>query len=91
VNVFMDAAFDAVKRDIILLQVKLRSLQNKIGAKKTTVLAAERVGLVTAQQCEASLQVLQFLCIPQAFRDKVLAHKVLGSFPLVDFEQHLAF
>jgi hypothetical protein len=77
VNVFMDAAFDAVKRDIILLQVKLRSLQNKIGAKKTTVLAAERVGLVTAQQCEASLQVLQFLCIPQAFRDKVLAHKEL--------------
>ncbi|KAH9538566.1 hypothetical protein CY35_15G013600 [Sphagnum magellanicum] len=78
VNVFMDASFDAVKRDIILLQVKLRSLQTKIVAKKTTLLAAERVGLVTAQQCEASLQVLQFLCIPKAFRDKVLAHKELS-------------
>ncbi|CAK9205523.1 unnamed protein product [Sphagnum troendelagicum] len=78
VNVFMDASFDAVKRDIILLQVKLGSLQNKILAKKTTLLAAERVGLVTAHQCEASLQVLQFLCIPQAFRDKVLAHKELS-------------
>jgi hypothetical protein len=90
VNVFMDASFDAVKRDIILLQVKLHSLQNKIVAKKTTLLAAERVGLVTAQQCEASLQVLQFLCIPQAFRDKVLAHKVFGSFfSLVSFFNYL--
>jgi hypothetical protein len=90
VNVFMDASFDAVKRDIILLQVKLRSMQNKIVAKKTTLLAAERVGLVTAQQCEASLQVLQFLCIPQAFRDKVLAHKVFGSFfSLMSFFNYL--
>jgi hypothetical protein len=90
VNVFMDASFDAVKRDIIFLQVKLHSLQNKILAKKTTLLAAERVGLVTAHQCEASLQVLQFLCIPQAFRDKVLAHKVFGSFfSLMSFLNHL--
>jgi hypothetical protein len=70
-NVFMDASFDAIKWDIILFQVKLCSLQSKIVAKKTTLFAAEHVGLITAQQCEASLQVLQFLCISRAFKDNV--------------------
>jgi hypothetical protein len=71
VNVFMDASFDAVKWDIIFLQVKLCSLRSKIFAKKTTLFAVEHVGLITAQQCEVSLQVLQFLCISRAFKDNV--------------------
>lgn len=72
----MDASFDVVKRDIVLLQVKLRSLSSKLGAKKTTFASAERVAQVTALQCEASLQVLQHLCVPPTFRDQVLGHKV---------------
>lgn len=72
----MDAAFDVVKRDIVLLQVKLRSLSTKLSAKKTTFELAERVAQVTAIQCEASLQVLQHLCVTPTFRDQVLGHKV---------------
>ena len=72
----MDASFDAVKRDIVLLQLKLRSLSTKLSTKKTTLGAAERVAQVTALQCEASLQVLQHLCVPSTFRDRVLGHKV---------------
>ncbi|KAG0559347.1 hypothetical protein KC19_10G098500 [Ceratodon purpureus] len=77
VDVFMDAAFDVVKRDIVLLQVKLRSLSTKLSAKKTTFESAERVAQVTALQCEASLQVLQHLCVTPTFRDQVLGHKEL--------------
>lgn len=77
VDVFMDAAFDVVKRDIVLLQVKLRSLSIKLSAKKTTFESAERVAQVTALQCEASLQVLQHLCVAPNFRDQVLGHKEL--------------
>lgn len=76
VDVFMDAAFDVVKRDIVLLQVKLRSLNTKLSAKKTTFESAERVAQVTALHCEASLQVLQHLCVTPNFRDQVLSHKV---------------
>ncbi|XP_024397271.1 nodulin homeobox isoform X5 [Physcomitrium patens] len=77
VDVFMDAAFDVVKRDIVLLQVKLRSLNTKLSAKKTTFESAERVAQVTALHCEASLQVLQHLCVTPNFRDQVLSHKEL--------------
>ncbi|BBM98829.1 protein MpHD11 [Marchantia polymorpha subsp. ruderalis] len=77
VDVFMDAAFDVVRRDIGLLQSKLRTLHIKLASKKATLPAAERVGEATAQQCEASLQVLQSLCQTQAFRDQLLHHKEL--------------
>ncbi|KAL3699844.1 hypothetical protein R1sor_017866 [Riccia sorocarpa] len=79
VDVFMDAAFDVVRRDIGLLQSKLRTLHLKLASKKATLPAAERVGEATAQQCEASLQVLQSLCQTQAFRDQLLHHKELCS------------
>jgi hypothetical protein len=67
----MDASFDALKRDIILFQIKMHSLQSKIVTKKTTLFVAEHVGFIIAEQCEVSLQVLQFLCISQAFKDNV--------------------
>lgn len=75
----MDAAFDVVRRDIGLLQSKLRTLHIKLASKKATLPAAERVGEATAQQCEASLQVLQSLCQTQAFRDQLLHHKVQNA------------
>ncbi|CAM6086571.1 unnamed protein product [Calypogeia fissa] len=77
VEIFMDAAFDVVRRDIGLLQSKLRTLHIKLASKKATLPAAERVGEATAQQCEASLQVLQSLCQTQAFRDQLLHHTEL--------------
>lgn len=79
VEVFMDAAFDVVRRDIGLLQMKLRTLNIKLASKKATLPAAERVGEATAQQCEASLQVLQSLCQTSAFRDLLLHHQVCLS------------
>ncbi|KAJ7568366.1 hypothetical protein O6H91_01G029400 [Diphasiastrum complanatum] len=77
VDVFMDVAFDAVRRDIGLLQSKVRTLHNKLSKNKTTFSAAERVAQTIVQQCEASLQVLQSLCEPQDFRDQLLKHKEL--------------
>jgi hypothetical protein len=79
VEVFMDAAFDVVRRDIELLQGNMRTTHIKFTDKKTTLPAAERAeraGEATAQQCEASLQVLQSLCQTQAFRDQLLHHTV---------------
>ncbi|MCO5583429.1 hypothetical protein L7F22_037340 [Adiantum nelumboides] len=75
VDIFMDAAFDAVRRDIGLLQTKLRALNAKLMSNRVSSNVAESMAEVIAQQCEASVQVLQSLCQPQAFRDKVLNHK----------------
>ncbi|KAI5065048.1 hypothetical protein GOP47_0019743 [Adiantum capillus-veneris] len=77
VDIFMDAAFDAVRRDIGLLQTKLRALNSKLMSNRVSSNVAESMAEVIAQQCEASVQVLQSLCQPQAFRDKVLNHKEL--------------
>eukprot|EP00250_Pteridium_aquilinum_P010833 c19659_g1_i1 orf=891-3962(+) len=77
VDIFMDAAFDAVRRDIGLLQIKLRALNSKLMSNRVSSNVAESMAEVIAQQCEASVQVLQSLCQPHAFRDKVLNHKEL--------------
>ena len=72
----MDVAFDAVRRAIGLLHSKLRILNAKLMANKVTIAVAESMAQVIAQQCEASVQVLQSLSQPIAFRDRVLAHMV---------------
>ena len=72
----MDVAFDAVRRAIGLLHSKLRILNAKLMSNKVTIAVAESMAQVIAQQCEASVQVLQFLSQPIAFRDRVLAHMV---------------
>lgn len=77
VDIFMDVAFDAVRRDIGLLQSKLRVLNSRLLSNKITATVAECMAQVIAQQCEASVQVLQSLCQPHAFRDRLLNHKEL--------------
>ncbi|XP_057835727.2 nodulin homeobox isoform X1 [Cryptomeria japonica] len=77
VDIFMDAAFDAVRKDIIYFQIKLRTLNAKIMTKKTTLLAAERIAHIASQHCEASLQVLQSLCLHTLFRERLLKNKEL--------------
>lgn len=76
IDIFMDAAFDAVRRDVGLLQIKLRALNSKLMSNRVSSNVAESMAEVIAQQCEASVQVLQSLCQPHVFRDKVLNHKV---------------
>ncbi|XP_024545754.1 nodulin homeobox [Selaginella moellendorffii] len=78
VDIFMDAAFDAVRRDIGLLQGRFKALSAKLAKEKTPPLCgAEQVSSTTLEHCEASLQVLQALSEPQAFRDRLLNHKEL--------------
>lgn len=77
IDIFMDAAFDAVRRDIGLLHMKLRALNSKLMSNRVSSNVAESMAEVIAQQCEASVQVLQSLCQPHVFRDKVLNHKEL--------------
>ncbi|KAH9314712.1 hypothetical protein KI387_023339, partial [Taxus chinensis] len=77
VDIFMDAAFDAVRKDIVFFQIKLRTLNAKIMTKKTTLIAAERIAHIASQHCEASLQVLQSLCLQTLFRERLLKNKEL--------------
>jgi len=58
-----------VRHNFVPSQVVIFAIQDC--CKKITLFAAEHVGLITAQQCEVSLQVLQFLCISRAFKDNV--------------------
>jgi hypothetical protein len=85
VDIFMDATFDTVRRDIGLLQIKLRGLNSKLMNNRVSATVAESMAEVIGQQCEASIQVLQSLCQPDAFRDKVLNHKVSTNYHLIVF------
>lgn len=77
VDIFMDAAFDAVRKDIIFFQLKLRTLNTKLLNNKTTFDAAERIAQIMSQHCEASLQALHSLCLQKLFRERLLRNKEL--------------
>ncbi|MCL7041640.1 hypothetical protein MKW94_018393, partial [Papaver nudicaule] len=75
VDIFMDAAFDAVRIDIKFLQDKLSALNNDIAKYSPPV--AEKMAHSLCQQCVASLQFLHSLCQQTLFRERVLKNKEL--------------
>lgn len=77
VDIFMEAAFDAVRKDIIFFQLKLRTLNTKLMNNKTTFDAAERIAQTMSKHCEASLQALHSLCLQKLFRERLLRNKEL--------------
>ncbi|XP_043720195.1 nodulin homeobox isoform X2 [Telopea speciosissima] len=77
VDVFMDVAFDAVRMDVRLLQIKLTVLKPDISCKKSIPPDAEQTLHNICHQCEASLQFLQSLCQQKLFRERLLRNKEL--------------
>lgn len=75
VDIFLDAAFGAVRMSINILQNKLSEAENDFHSKSS--LTAERVVNFCCQQCEASLQFLQSLCQNKSFRERILRNKEL--------------
>ncbi|KAA8549222.1 hypothetical protein F0562_000906 [Nyssa sinensis] len=75
VDIFMDAAFAAVRVDIKFLQVKL-SAQRTDFYTKSNATTEETLNLLF-QQCEASLQFLQSLCQQKVFRERLVKNKEL--------------
>ncbi|CAI0541962.1 unnamed protein product [Linum tenue] len=75
VNVFMDAAFGAVR-------VAVRSLQGKLSAQITSFQmtsnpTVEQTANFLCQQCEASVQFLHSLCQQKLFRERIFRNKEL--------------
>lgn len=79
VDIFMDAAFDAVHEDIRILGIKLQLFNSELLSNKSNLPAAERTAHYICQQCEASLQFLLSLCHQKLFRDRLLRNKVVYS------------
>eukprot|EP01018_Ginkgo_biloba_P033649 Gb_38592 [translate_table: standard] len=77
VDVFMDAAFDSVRKDIGFFELELQTLNTKLLSKRTSLAAAETTAHTAAQQCEASLEALHSLCLQKAFRERLLQNKEL--------------
>ncbi|KAH9325572.1 hypothetical protein KI387_005750, partial [Taxus chinensis] len=77
VDVFMDAAFDSVRKDIGFLELELHALSSKQLNKKPTIPAVETTAFTTAQQCEASIQTLHSLCLQKSFRERLLQNREL--------------
>ncbi|XP_064956746.1 nodulin homeobox-like isoform X1 [Musa acuminata AAA Group] len=77
VDIFMDAAFDAVHEDIRILGIKLQLFNSELLSNKSNLPAAERTAHYICQQCEASLQFLLSLCHQKLFRDRLLRNKEL--------------
>lgn len=75
VDIFLDAAFGAVRMNINFLQIKLSTEENDFHLKSG--LAAEKVAIFCCQQCEASLQFLLSLCQNKSFRERLLRNKEL--------------
>ncbi|KAF5447022.1 hypothetical protein F2P56_032607 [Juglans regia] len=77
VDIFMDAAFGAVRTAIGLLGINLSAHHADIYTNPS--LTAERIVNINylCQQCEASLQFLQLLCQQNMFRERLLKNKEL--------------
>uniref|UniRef100_A0A5B6ZTY9 Homeobox domain-containing protein n=1 Tax=Davidia involucrata TaxID=16924 RepID=A0A5B6ZTY9_DAVIN len=75
VDIFMDAAFAAVRIDIKFLQVKLLAQCTDSYTKSNS--ATEETLNHLFQQCEASLQFLQSLCQQKLFRERLVKNKEL--------------
>lgn len=77
VDVFMDAAFDSVRKDIGFLELELQALSTKQQGKIPSVPAVETTAITSVQQCEASLEALHSLCLQKSFRERLLQNKEL--------------
>ncbi|GAA0163043.1 homeodomain transcription factor [Lithospermum erythrorhizon] len=77
VDVFMDAAFAAVRLDIKFLGAKISS----VGACSHVDSIAKNEEMLNylCQQCEASMQFLQSLCQQKAFQERLVKNKELCS------------
>ncbi|XP_021715012.1 nodulin homeobox-like [Chenopodium quinoa] len=73
VDIFIDAAFGAVRMNISFLQIKLSADENEFHSNSS--LGAEKAINFCCQQCEASLQFLQSLCQNKSFRERLLRNK----------------
>lgn len=79
VDVFMDAAFDSVRKDIGFLELELQALSTKQQGKIPSVPAVETTAITSVQQCEASLEALHSLCLQKSFRERLLQNKELSE------------
>ncbi|XP_021721428.1 nodulin homeobox-like isoform X2 [Chenopodium quinoa] len=75
VDIFIDAAFGAVRMNINCLQIKLSAEENEFHSNSS--LGAEKAVNFCWQQCEASLQFVQSLCQNKSFRERLLRNKEL--------------
>ncbi|PIA59875.1 hypothetical protein AQUCO_00400623v1 [Aquilegia coerulea] len=76
VDLFMDAAFNAVRIDVIFLRIKLSAAKTDVLCQSNPT-AVERSAHILCQQCEASLQFLHSLCEQKVFRERLLKNKEL--------------
>jgi hypothetical protein len=70
VDVFMDAAFDSVRKEIGFLELELQALSKN--GKTKYLPAVETMAITFVQQCEASLEALHSLCLQKSFRERLL-------------------
>lgn len=77
VDVFMDAAFDSVRKDIGFLELELQALSTKQQGKIPSVTTVETTAISSVQQCEASIEALHSLCLQKSFRERLLQNKEL--------------
>ncbi|GAA0145942.1 homeodomain transcription factor [Lithospermum erythrorhizon] len=77
VDVFMDAAFAAVRLDIKFLGAKISSVG--AGSHVDSIPKTEEMLNCLCQQSEASMQFLQSLCQQKAFRERLVKNKELCS------------
>ncbi|XP_059429522.1 nodulin homeobox-like isoform X2 [Corylus avellana] len=75
VDMFMDAAFGAVRTAVGFLEIKLSAHHADFCTNSN--LTAEQVVNYLCLQCEASLQFLQSLCQQKMFRERLLRNKEL--------------
>ncbi|KAK2990556.1 hypothetical protein RJ640_019836, partial [Escallonia rubra] len=74
VDIFMNAAFAALRGDIKFLQIKLSGQSTDCSKSSSSV---EDMLNYLCQQCEASLQFLQSLCQQKLFRERLVKNKEL--------------
>ncbi|XP_057538904.1 nodulin homeobox isoform X2 [Amaranthus tricolor] len=75
VDIFVDAAFGAVRKNINFLQIKLSTDENQFNSNLSQ--SADKIVNFYCLQCEASLQFLQSLCQNKSFRERLLRNKEL--------------
>ncbi|KZV54339.1 hypothetical protein F511_03594 [Dorcoceras hygrometricum] len=75
VDVFMEATFTAVHKDVKFLQSRL-SAEHVESSKNTSPTAEETLNHL-CQQCDSSLQFLQSLCQQKLFRERLVKNKEL--------------
>ncbi|PSR86021.1 Nodulin homeobox like [Actinidia chinensis var. chinensis] len=75
VDIFINAAFAALRVDIKFLQLKLSGQCTDLPTKSSS--NAEGTLNYLCQQCEASLQFLQSLCQQKSFRERLVKNKEL--------------